>query len=154
MANQPTEWKGLENAPLEAPLTVADSIPLPESEPSPGALRPPSWSRAEVLDRLGGDEELMRELCQIFLKESPKLMEKLRQGMAEGDAEAVQRAAHSLKGEVSYLSAAGATQAARCLEDMGHGRDLSLASEAIRLMERELDALRQAIEDDVGGAPR
>jgi HPt (histidine-containing phosphotransfer) domain-containing protein len=154
MANQPSEWKGLENAPLEAPRTVADSIPLPESEPSPGALRPPAWSRAEVLDRLGGDEELMHELCQIFLKESPKLMEKLRQGMADGDAEALQRAAHSLKGEVSYLSAAGAARAARRLEDMGHDRDLSLASEAIRLMERELDDLRQAIEDDVGRAPR
>ena len=154
MANQPREWKGLENAPLEAPPTVADSIPLPESEPSPGALRPPAWSRAEVLDRLGGDEVLMHELCQIFLKESPRLMEKLRQGMADGDAEALQRAAHSLKGEVSYLSAAGAAQAARRLEDMGHDRDLSLAAAAIRLMERELDDLRQAIEDDVGRAPR
>jgi HPt (histidine-containing phosphotransfer) domain-containing protein len=153
MADQLTGWKGSENATLEAP-TVEDSAPIPESEPTAGALRPPSWSRAEVLDRLGGDQELLEELCQIFLKESPRLMGKLRQGMAEGDAEAVQRAAHSLKGEVSYLSAAGATQAARCLEDMGHERDLSLASEAIRLMERELDALRQAIEDDAGGAPR
>jgi HPt (histidine-containing phosphotransfer) domain-containing protein len=72
----------------------------------------------------------MQELCQIFLKESPRLMEKLRQGMASGDAEAVQRAAHSLKGEVGYLAAAGATQAARHLEDMGRERDLSAVSEA------------------------
>jgi two-component system sensor histidine kinase/response regulator len=154
MADQPSQRKGSENAPLEAPLAVADSIPLPESEPGLGALPPPLWSRAEVLDRLGGDEELLRELCQIFLKESPRLMENLRQGMANGDAAALQRAAHSLKGEVSYLSAAGATQAARRLEDMGHDRELSLASEAIRLMERELDDLRQAIEDDVGRPAR
>jgi len=135
MADQPTEWKGLDNAPLKARLTGADSIPVPKAEPSPRALRPPSWSRAEVLDRLGGDEELLQELCQIFLKESPRLMEKLRQGMANGDAEAVQRAAHSLKG-------------------MGRERDLSAVSEAIRLMERELDELRQAIEDDADGASR
>jgi HPt (histidine-containing phosphotransfer) domain-containing protein len=155
MADQPTEWKGLVNAPLAASLTVANPSPVPESEPSSGALRPPPWSRAEVLDRLGGDEELLQELCQIFLKESPRLMEKLRQGMAKGDAEAVQRAAHSLKGEVSYLAAAGATQAARHLEDMGRERDLSMVFfEAVRLMERELDALRQAIESDAGGAAR
>ena len=153
MADQPTEWKGLESATLVAP-PVEDSAPIPKSEPTPSALRPPSWSRAEVLDRLGGDQELLEELCQIFLKESPKLMERLRQGMADGDAEALQRAAHSLKGEVSYLAAAGATQAARRLEDMGHERNLSAVSEAIRVMERELDQLRQAIEDDAGGGPR
>jgi two-component system sensor histidine kinase/response regulator len=153
MADQPTEWKGSERATLEAP-TVRDSAPVPESEPIPSALRPPSWSRSEVLDRLGGDQVLLEELCQIFLKESPRLMERLRQGMANGDAEAVHRAAHSLKGEVSYLAAAGATQAAQRLEDMGHERNLSLVSEAVRVMERELDQLRQAIEDDTGGAPR
>jgi two-component system, sensor histidine kinase and response regulator len=153
MADQPTERKGFESAKLEAP-TVRDSAPVPESEPIPSALRAPSWSRAEVLDRLGGDRELLAELCQIFLKESPRLMERLRQGMADGDAEAVHRAAHSLKGEVSYLAAAGATQAARRLEEMGQERNLPLVSEAVRVMERELDQLRQAIEDDIGGAPR
>jgi HPt (histidine-containing phosphotransfer) domain-containing protein len=153
MADQPTERKGFESAKLEAP-TFRDSAPVPESEPIPSALRAPSWSRAEVLDRLGGDRELLAELCQIFLKESPRLMERLRQGMADGDAEAVHRAAHSLKGEVSYLAAAGATQAARRLEEMGQERNLPLVSEAVRVMERELDQLRQAIEDDIGGAPR
>jgi HPt (histidine-containing phosphotransfer) domain-containing protein len=152
MADQPTEWKGSESATL-AP-TVEDSAPIPKSEPIPSALRPPSWSRAEVLDRLGGDQELLAELCQIFLKESPRLMERLRQGMANGDAEAVHRAAHSLKGELSYLAAADATQTARRLEDMGHERNLSLVSEAVRVMERELDQLRQTIEDDIGGPPR
>ncbi len=153
MADQPTAWKGSESATLEAP-TVGDSAPIPESEPTASALRPPSWSRVEVLDRLGGDQELLEELCQIFLKESPRLMERLRQGMANGNAEAVHRAAHSLKGEVSYLAAAGATQAARRLEDLGHEGNLSVVSEAIRVMERELDQLRQAIEEDAGGAPR
>jgi two-component system, sensor histidine kinase and response regulator len=150
MADQPTPWKGSESATLEAPAVT----PIPESEPTAGALRPSAWSRAEVLDRLGGDQELLEELCQIFLKEAPKLMDRLRQGMTNGDAEAVQRAAHSLKGEVSYLSAAGATQAARRLEDLGHERNLSAVSEAVRVMERELDQLRQAIEDDTAGGPR
>ena len=40
---------------------------------------------AEALDRLGGDEELFRELCGIFLEESPKLLQKLREAIAEGD---------------------------------------------------------------------
>jgi two-component system, sensor histidine kinase and response regulator len=62
---------------------------------------PQVWQRAEALERLGGDEDLLRELCQIFLEESPKLLRTLRQAALAGDADAVMRAAHSFKGELS-----------------------------------------------------
>jgi hypothetical protein len=52
------------------------------------------WGKAEALDRLGGDEALLLELCQIFLEESPKQLQKVRQAVAEADAQAVMRAAH------------------------------------------------------------
>jgi signal transduction histidine kinase/CheY-like chemotaxis protein len=115
-------------------------------EPYESVSRPASWARLEALDRLGGDEELLEELCQIFLMESPKLMERLRRAIADGDAEALQRAAHSLKGEVSYLAAAQATQAARRLEEMAQANDLSRAAETLALLTRELESLRRAIE--------
>lgn len=81
-----------------------------------------SWDRAEALERLGGDADLLGELCQIFLAESPKQLQKLREAIAEADPQAVMRAAHSLKGEIGYLGAAAAVQAARELEDMGTTR--------------------------------
>jgi HPt (histidine-containing phosphotransfer) domain-containing protein len=56
---------------------------------------------------LGGDEGLLRDLCQIFLEESPKLLHKLRQAIGDTDAEAVMRAAPSLKAELGYLRVAG-----------------------------------------------
>jgi two-component system sensor histidine kinase/response regulator len=109
-----------------------------------------AWARAEALDRLGGDEELLRELCQIFLEESPKLLQKLRQAIIDADPDAVMRAAHSLKGELGYLSAAGASQAARELEDMGHEKNLSRASESLAVLERELAGLHLALKDPAG----
>jgi HPt (histidine-containing phosphotransfer) domain-containing protein len=121
-----------------------------EPESAPGVTRPPCWSRAEALGRLDGDEELLHELCQIFLSESPKLLRKLRQGVVDGDSEAVKRAAHSLKGEASYLAAACATQAARRLEDIAKEGDLRRAGEATAVLERELKRLRLAIEDSAG----
>jgi len=60
------------------------------------------WNKAEALERLGGDEDLFRELCQIFLEESPKLVQKLREAISDCDPKAVMRAAHSLKGELGY----------------------------------------------------
>jgi HPt (histidine-containing phosphotransfer) domain-containing protein len=99
------------------------------------------------LERLGGDEDLLREVCRIFLDESPNMLRKLQEAIVDTDAEAVMRAAHSLKGELGYLGAPEAAQAARGLEDMGHEKNLSRAPELLRLLERELATLRLALKD-------
>ena len=60
------------------------------------------------------------------------------------------RAAHSLKGELGYLGAAGASQAARELEDMGHEKNLSRAPAVLAVLERELAGLHLALKDPAG----
>jgi HPt (histidine-containing phosphotransfer) domain-containing protein len=130
--------------------------PVPERlgcAPLHSALRPAAWSKSDVLERLGEDEDLLREMCGIFLTESASLLEKLRQAIAGGEAAAVMRAAHSLKGEVSYLSAPAAAEAARRLEDMGHQRDISQAPEALALLEREMEVLCRSIREFAGVEP-
>src|SRR5450755_4054451 len=81
---------GLES---EAPM-IADTNPLPNAD---------IWNKAETLDRLGDDEELLEELIQIFFTESPKLVDKLQRAVSTADADAVMRGAHSIKGELSCL---------------------------------------------------
>jgi HPt (histidine-containing phosphotransfer) domain-containing protein len=108
------------------------------------------WNKTEALERLGGDEDLLRELCEMFLAESPKLLQKLREAIAEADSQEVMRAAHSLKGELGYLGAEGAVQAARELEDMGHENNLSRAAELFTLLERELASLHRGMKDPAG----
>jgi two-component system, sensor histidine kinase and response regulator len=100
------------------------------------------WNKAEALERLDGDEDLLRELCQIFLEESPKLLQKLRDAVFSKDAEAVRRAAHCLKGELGYLGAARAVHAASELEDMGHENNLSRARETFAVLDCEFSALQ------------
>jgi HPt (histidine-containing phosphotransfer) domain-containing protein len=121
--------------------------------PAKPAAEAASWNRAEALARIGGDEELLRDLCQIFLEESPKLLQKLQQAVAAGDTDGVMRAAHSLKGEASYLGADGTSQAARQLEDMGHHKDLSRASNTLAVLEREVASLHLDLKD-LAGAQR
>ena len=109
-----------------------------------------SWNKTEALDRIGGDEELLQELCQIFLEESPKLMQKLQLAIAAGDSDGVTRAAHSIKGEASYLGAGGSSQAARELEEMGRCKDLSRASETLAVLEREVAGLHHHLRELAG----
>ena len=112
--------------------------------------KPASWNRIEALDRIGGDEELLRDLCHIFLEESPKLLQKLQQAVAAGDSDGVMRAAHSLKGESGYLGAGGTSEAARQLEQMGLDHDLSRASNSLAVLEREVASLHLDLQDSAG----
>jgi signal transduction histidine kinase/CheY-like chemotaxis protein len=118
--------------------------------PAKPAAKTASWNKTEALDRIGGDEELLQDLCQIFLEESPKLLQKLQQAVAAGDSDGVMRAAHSLKGESSYLGAGGTSQAARQLEDMGRNQDLSHASKTLAVLEREVASLHLDLKDLAG----
>ena len=108
------------------------------------------WCKAEALERLGGDEDLFREICVIFLEESPKLLDKLRLGIAAADPDAVMRAAHGLRGELGYMSATVAAGASRALENMGLEKNLAQAAEVFVLLERELANLHLAIAADAG----
>ena len=89
------------------------------------------------------------ELCQIFLAESPKLLQKLRGAIREGDSDTVMRAAHGLKGELGYLGAVKAMQAAHELENMGHARNLSGATEVFDALDREFTQLHLALKRSV-----
>lgn len=108
------------------------------------------WNRAEALERIGGDELLLQELCQIFLTGYPRLIEQLRAAVMLGDAAAVQHAAHSLKGELGYLSASQATTIARTIEDMGREKNLSSAISLLATLEQSLTLLHLAIEKATG----
>lgn len=142
--------KPLRFSDIEDELAGLDHPPLLVTQSFPN---PACWSKTEALDRLGGDEDLLREFCQIYLEESPKLLEKLRQAVAEGDAESVRRVAHSIKGEVGYLGAEAASQAARQLENMGNDNDLSRAAVVFDVLERELIGVQAALQDMAGVRP-
>jgi two-component system, sensor histidine kinase and response regulator len=120
----------------------------PNSAPSPSEKI--VWGKAEALERMGGDEDLLREVCKMFWEESPTLLQKLREAIVEIDPQAVMRAAHSLKGELSCLGAAGAAQASGELENMGRENNLSRATELFTLLERELARLHLAMKNPAG----
>jgi two-component system sensor histidine kinase/response regulator len=101
--------------------------------------------RAIALEHVGGDEGLLREIASLFLEEYPKTMAEIRAALEEGDALALERGAHSLKGSVGNFGAASAVQAALRLEMVGRSRDLSAAGQAYSDLVRALDSLRPAL---------
>lgn len=95
-----------------------------------------------ALDRIGGDEDLLKEIASIFLEEYPSQLAEVRGAVRERDAAAIQHAAHSIKGSLANFGAEQARQAALRLEMMGRDNDLAAAEEALADLERAVEAIK------------
>lgn len=85
-------------------------------------------NRDSVLELLGGDEELLRDVLGILLQELPRQMISLWQAIMTGDAGAIEHLAHTIKGELGYLSLAEISRNAHELEASGRDEDIARAA--------------------------
>ena len=67
---------------------------------------------------VNGDRELLSDLIQAFLDESPGLLSSLKEALSQDDAETFRTAAHTLKGSLRYLGAEEAFEVAFRLEKL------------------------------------
>lgn len=100
---------------------------------------------ATALERVEGDRELLQELAQMFLEHAPVMMAELREACDRRDGDALQRAAHSLKGSAGNLAADEVCETARKLELMGHAGDLSDCARLLAELEAEMARLEAAL---------
>jgi signal transduction histidine kinase/CheY-like chemotaxis protein/HPt (histidine-containing phosphotransfer) domain-containing protein len=105
-----------------------------------------SWNAQEALAKVGDDAALLLELINIFLEEGPKQLEKLRQAVESGDAETVEKTAHSLKGELKYLGLVEAGDRASEFERMGREHNLQVSTELFRVLQDEVCAVTTAMQ--------
>jgi HPt (histidine-containing phosphotransfer) domain-containing protein len=116
-------------------------VPVPE----------PAWSAAQMIERLGGDAELARQLVTLFLAEYPHLIEGLRTSLAAGRATEVSRAAHAVKGCLANFIESGPHETAFEIERLGREGRLHPAPALLARLEREVAAIvpcMQAFEAD------
>ncbi len=105
------------------------------------------WDRAKALERLDGDESLLRELLKIFLEENPKQLASLQRALESADAESFERTAHTLKGELGYLGLTATAEKARELERLGEERNLHAAASVLLTFKAEISAVELAVRE-------
>ena len=98
-----------------------------------------------VLDRVGGDMDLLREITAIFLDEYPALLSEIRSAVQTGNPVLLETAAHTLKGSVANFGAEDATQAAYALEKAGRQREMQGTGVGLAVLETEFARLRPAL---------
>lgn len=109
-------------------------MPTPAAAPDDPPL---IW--ADALEGVGGKEETLRELAGLMLEGCPRLLEQMRQSLADGDVEELRRAAHTLKGSARLFAAHPTADAALEVEDIG--REERLADDAVARVQTEVDRL-------------
>jgi HPt (histidine-containing phosphotransfer) domain-containing protein len=91
----------------------------------PGTMQPNLvFDLAAALERVEGDEELLKEIAQIFLDTVDEMMSEVKSAIVAKDPKRLQSAAHALKGAVANFSAPEATDAAYNLEMKGRNGDM------------------------------
>jgi HPt (histidine-containing phosphotransfer) domain-containing protein len=98
-----------------------------------------------MLERLGGDTELLDDVLVVFLEECPKMLEQVRGAVDEGDPMSVRRAAHSMKGALLNISAGPAAAEATQLELLGSEERLAESAAVLKRLQQELERLQQVL---------
>jgi HPt (histidine-containing phosphotransfer) domain-containing protein len=108
---------------------------------------PASPQRLDLVDmrrRLGDDDELISDLLDLFLEDYPARIDAIADAIKSGDAVAARRAAHSLKGSASNVSAYRVVEAAAVLESSAERGETNLDTKFTSLA-AEVDALAREL---------
>jgi DNA-binding response OmpR family regulator len=93
----------------------------------------------------GGDASFVSELIDQFVADAPGLVEAARTGLANGDAQEIRRAAHTLKSNAATFGAQRLTDSSKALEDAARQGLLDGAPQLADVMARELDTVLERL---------
>jgi PAS domain S-box-containing protein len=99
-----------------------------------------------------GQLDIVQELAEAFQFETMPLLETLRQAVAEGQPEQLQRAAHNLKGSSNNLGARTMAALSAELETLGKNGTVAGAAELVTRLEQEYQRVCRALATEIARA--
>jgi HPt (histidine-containing phosphotransfer) domain-containing protein len=131
---------------------LPEPIPNQESraEPNPGLPEVAAVAGLAILDAersdeiCGGDLFLYREILQIFLDQTPQILQRIEQGIVASDFAGIKAAAHELAGSSSNIGADQLHALARKMEQACQVSDLIQCKHLISTVR---DALGQLLQE-------
>ncbi|MBD3236166.1 MAG: response regulator [Candidatus Eisenbacteria bacterium] len=125
----------------------AGARPEPPVAVDSNAADPSSVDWEELLERAGGDRELVSEMAADFREMREALLGEIGSAIDAADYEALAGRAHMLKGVVGNLAAHAAFEAAAALEHAAKQQEGERIPEAFEAARREVERLADALQD-------
>jgi two-component system, sensor histidine kinase and response regulator len=148
--SKPIRTKELEHA-------ISKLLSAPKTAKVPASMASQADSvidHAALLAGVDGNRRFLRELARLFLADCPLHLAEIEEAIRHGDALALARAAHKLKGSIGNFAAKNSYAAAQRLEIMGRDGNLDNAVEARRALESELALLNEELRKLTMNSPR
>ncbi len=103
---------------IESQLSgTRQQVPIKSVDSGPEDVAPLiNWDKA--WQQFSGDAVLAKDLADALLTEAPMLIGQLKDGLASGDSQLVQRAAHTFKSAVAIFSATSLVQSGQRIESL------------------------------------
>ena len=101
---------------------------------------------ARALERSAGDEQILGQLCELFLHDAYVLPPMILRSLENREREAIGRAAHKLKMSAGAICASRAYYAADRLQEESHGQDQATIAASVATLRQELESLCSAIQ--------
>jgi two-component system sensor histidine kinase/response regulator len=102
-------------------------------------------NRAELLERLMNDEELVEEIIDAFLVDTPQRIATLREALSRKDTSLVWREAHTLKGAAGNVSAIALRELALEAERAGAAAELDKVASLIAKIDEQFEILKKTV---------
>ena len=103
------------------------------------------FNRMELLEQLGGDQDLVREVVLLFLEECPTQLTAIKSAIDRGDAHELYVVAHTLKSTAGTMACPVVAEAARTLEAIGREGRMSAAADPWHILNVEANRLLVAL---------
>ncbi len=128
------------------PGELAPSDSAPPIEPPDARHDTSAFDPKALLESMGGNRAVLAEMVKLCLEvDAPRLLGNLRVGLEEQDFQAVEQAAHGLKGLIGEFHAPTACAAARRLEETGRTHRAEALQPQAETFLREFDRLTAAL---------
>jgi len=121
---------------------AAPAVPPASDAATPEAA---AVDAAALRDQLGGDDTLLVEVIDLYLREEDEMRTRIARALAAGAASELDHAAHRLKGSLFSLAAGPAAELARQLEEMGRQGALEGGRAVLDALEIALQRTRSAL---------
>lgn len=119
--------------------------PIVAAPPTP-PLRAGGVAWPKVLSDFDGDRQLLSDVLEAMLEETPKLVASLEQAIATGSIDDAHRHAHTLKGTLRILHVTPLIELAEALETAAHNGTLPAEGLILVTLKSRLAELRQEID--------
>jgi CheY-like chemotaxis protein len=140
--SKPVQLKDLQAAleRSERPAITAESTAMVDD------LAPVNWAILEEMRALQeqGQADFVQEMVDLYLSGTPPLLATIREAIAQGDAEGLKLAAHTLKGNSMSLGVQQVAALSLSLELSGRSQTLTGTAVVLVELEREFERARQS----------